>query len=68
MSNGSILAEEIFYILAPRNTWKLILFFSQKIFSQDESKRHIKGVINRERGLYVKVFACLRFSYRLSDG
>ena len=26
--NGSILAEEIFYILAPRNIWKLILFFS----------------------------------------
>ena len=34
MSNGSILAEEIFYILAPRNIWKLILFFfSKNIFS-----------------------------------
>jgi hypothetical protein len=41
MSNGSILAEEIFYILAPRNTWKLIYFFSPKIFFQDESKRYI---------------------------
>jgi hypothetical protein len=41
MSNGSILADEKFYILAPRNIWKLILFFSPKIFSQDESKRYI---------------------------
>jgi hypothetical protein len=41
MCNGSILAEEIFYILAPRNIWKLILFFSSKIFSEDESKRYI---------------------------
>ena len=34
MSNGSILAEEFFYILAQRNIWKLILFFFLKnIFS-----------------------------------
>jgi hypothetical protein len=41
MSNGSILAEEIFYILAPRNTWILILFFPSKSIFQDESKRYI---------------------------
>jgi hypothetical protein len=33
MSNGSIIAQEIFYILAPRNIWKLIFFFSKNIFS-----------------------------------
>jgi hypothetical protein len=33
--------KKFFFILAPRNIWKLILFFSSKIFSQDESKRYI---------------------------
>jgi hypothetical protein len=52
MSDGSILAERNFYVIAPRNIWKLILFFSKKYFLRMKPKNQKpgKGGVVRKEG------------------